>query len=357
MKIRYYLMSMAFLATASVSFTACDDDDDPVYEPITIVQPGDKGNIDLSKDVITLLIGQSEALPVNGGTGVKAYSLDTEIAQVVEEGGAWIVKAVGNGKTNVLVTDDKGNSDAFLVRSYKTDNITFSTSTLNLEAALLGYNGEAKTVTITDGNGKYVVESDNENVTATLNEETNEISVKAVGENNIYTATITVTDWMEKTAQFTVNVPASYTNPFDDATIEAIKSLSASQIRVYGVHDNHLLNENTPYYFVGSYATAPENWIDSDADGEHTFGWQMTAYGGFDVYGGFLVDYPSTATVGEEVKGTWKFGYSFYEWWPVHNFSGNVKVVRDDDTMKAVIYWGVNAKRPVVDYGWCVYVK
>ena len=36
MKIRYYFMSMALMAVASVSFTACDDDD-PVDEPVYVI--------------------------------------------------------------------------------------------------------------------------------------------------------------------------------------------------------------------------------------------------------------------------------------------------------------------------------
>lgn len=360
MKLHYYLMSMALAATASVSFTACDDDD-PVYEPVTVIgtdKTDDNSSIQFTTDELRVKIGPENManIPVAEATGaIKAYSLNPDIMNVVEVNGVPMIEGLKNGSGEVMVADENEVYKSLEVSVYTTDAIVFAAPSFSCEA-LVGYPQEITLQVVTLGNDNYTATTDNKNVAFVSATDEGQMTFQVLSEKDPYTVNVTVTDGakVSGTFQLTVN---PILNPFTPEDLETLCNLSSSAIYVNGVHDNHLLNEHEPYYFYGGFATDTNNWVNSNADGMHSFGWQLTAYGGFDTYGGLLIDYPETAKVGEEVQGSWKFSYSYYEWWPTHNYSGTVKVVEDNDQRQVVVFYGINANRPVVDYGYCVYVK
>ena len=351
-------MSMALMATASVSFTACDDDD-PEYEPVTVIgSDKDNSSLQFTTDECRVKIGADNrvAIPVAESTGaIKAYSLSPDVVEVVEVDGVPMLEGLKNGTGSVMVATGDDVYKALKVSVYTTDVMQFAAEQFSC-SALLGYEAEVTLQVVTLGNGNYTATTDNENVAFVSATEDGALTFSALGAEQAYTVNVTVTDAsnVSGTVKLTVNPTV---NPFSSEDLEELCSLTSSAIYVNGVHDDHLLNEHEPYYFRGSYATDPSNWTNSNADGMHTFGWQLTNYGGFASYGGLLIDYPETAQVGQEVQGTWKFAYSSSAWWPTHNYSGTVKVVEDNDQRQVVVFYGINANRPVVDYGYCVYVK
>ena len=360
MKLHYYLMSMALAATASVSFTACDDDD-PVYEPVTVIgtdKTDDNSSIQFTTDELRVKIGPENManIPVAEATGaIKAYSLNPDIMKIVEVNGVPMIEGLKNGSGEVMVADENEVYKSLEVSVYTTDAIVFAAPSFSCEA-LVGYPQEITLQVVTLGNDNYTATTDNKNVAFVSATDDGLMTFQVLSEKDPYTVNVTVTDGakVSGTFQLTVN---PIINPFTSEDLETLCSLSYSTIYVNGVHDDHYLNEHSPYWFMNPYSTDPVNWINTNEGGMHTFGWELTDYGGFLAYGGFMVDYPETAQVGQEVQGTWKFAYSTSTWWPTHNYSGTVKVVEDNDQRQVVVFYGVNANRPVVDYGYCVYVK
>lgn len=352
-------MSMALMATASVSLTACHDDD-PVDEPITIIQPGtDNSSIKFSEDLLNVKLGAENkvAIPVAESKGaIKAYSLDPHVAKIVNDNGVLMVEGVENGTCQIMVADENNVYKALNVSAYTHNEIelTAPTATGN---ALMGYDDEFSLKMVNVGNGGYTATTNNENVTFVSATDEGVLTFNAFGEKDPYTVEVKITDISGRTATVNLTV-APATNPFSSEDLENLCNRTAGAIYVNGVHDDHYLNEHQPYYFTNtSYVRDPNNWINTNADGTHTFGWELSAYGGFEAYGGFMVSYPETAQVGQEVQGSWKFAYSTNTWWPTHNYSGTVKVVRNDDRIQVVVCYGVNATRPVVDYAYVVWVK
>lgn len=358
MKLHYYLMGLALTAMATVSLTACHDDDDN-DDPVYVIGSGeDSGTIKFSADTVRVKIGAENriGLPVEESAGaLHAYSLNPKVAEVVDVDGVPMIEAMANGSCRVLVSDANGVYKALVVNAYTTDVMEFESTTPTCEA-LVGYDYPI-TIKVTLGNGGYTAVSDNENVTFESATEDGVITLLAKGTPESYTAKVTVTDASNVSGTVEVTVVPTV-NPFTSEDLEELCSLTSSAIYINGVHDDHLLNEHTPYYFTGSYKTNSANWLNEVSGDNLTFGWQLTQYGGYNSYGGAIVTYPANAQVGQEVEGTWKFAYSSLYWWPSHEYSGTVKVVEDSDARKVVVFYGMHAAPyQVVDYGYIVYVK
>lgn len=208
MKLQYYFMSMALMATACVSFTACDDDD-PVDEPVYVIggDNEDVPNIEFSQADIRVKIGEANraAIPVASATGaVKAFSLNPDIAVVVDVDGTPMVEGVKNGLCDIMVSDANNSYKKLTVSVYTTDQMELSATEITLSSTVgTTANAEASVVL---GNGDYSIECDNQNVTATINAETGAIKLSARSKKDPYTAAVTVKDISGLTATISVTV-------------------------------------------------------------------------------------------------------------------------------------------------------
>lgn len=345
-------MSVALMATASVSFTACHDDDD--YEDIYVIDGPQKGEIQFTSDTIRVKIGEANrvALPIASATGeVKAFSLDPEVANVVDVNGTPMIEGFKNGFVGVMVSDADNNYKRLDVSVYTTDVMEFESNNITV-AALMGYEDDV-TFKVTLGNGGYTATSDSDDVTFVSATEDGDITMKALGKAQPYSVQVTVTDASNVKGTVTLTVTPKM-NPFDQAELDRLCALTESETYTNGVHDDHLLNEHEPYYWMYA-AWGYGTWFDDQWEGQHRFGWWYSSFPGG--YGGTVALYPETAQVGQEVEGSWRFQYSNIQWWPLHEYTGTVKVVKDDAASKVVVFYGKAANYDVINYGYIVQAK
>ncbi len=126
-----------------------------------------------------------------------------------------------------------------------------------------------KTGKVTLGNGEYTIASDNENVKASIDYDSGEFGITAKALNELYTATVTVSDCTGISA--TMEVTVDWTDdPFDDALIETI--LAKTPYEYY-------LSYTDPYYSrYGKLANAKQS------DGTYMYGWDYYGYYYMKVY-------------------------------------------------------------------------
>lgn len=207
MKIHYYLMSMALAATTLVGFTACNDDDE--YEPVYVVggEQGD-GSVGFTEADIRVKIGEENrvAVPVEGSlAGVRAYSLDPEVAIVVDVNGVPMIEGLKNGNCRVMVSDADGNYETLKVSVYTTETMTLNFSNM-VVSGFVGRTLAVTGVSVDLGNGTYSATCDDPRVTPYIDSESGELAVNCTVEDEEYTAVVTVSDISLLTAELTVNV-------------------------------------------------------------------------------------------------------------------------------------------------------
>lgn len=354
MKLHYYLMSMALMATASVGFTACDDDDDN-GEPVSVITPSkdDNSTIKFTQDTCRVKIGSENiiALPVveNVGT-VNAYSITPEVAEIVNVDGNLMIEGFKNGMAKIMVSDESGSYKILHASVYTTDVMEFESTTVTCKA-LLGYNDEI-TVKVALGNGGYTATTDNENVTFVSATEEGEITLSAKGLPDAYTVNVTITDASNVSGTVQVTVEST-DNPFTQEVLDELCAAQSSTTYTNGFHDDHLLNEHQPAYFMYA-AYGYGEWTDANVDsyGGHVFGWWWGTPE--DGNGGVWAVYPEGTTVNKDVQGKWLFCYGGTQWWPLHTYNGTVRIVKDDAKSKVVIFHG--SEKGIANYGYIVRV-
>ena len=264
MKFRYYFFSMA-LVLSSVSFTACDDDDEPAYpNPQPIEDNNSSKPIKLGVETLKVKVGienRQEVTVANGNGEYSAFASNTAVAKAYTEGGKVYVEGVANGKTDVVVTDAAGRYAKLPVSIYTTDVMQLDVTAMEFKHLV----GETRTKTgkVTLGNGEYTIASDNENVKASIDYDSGEFSITAKALNDLYTATVTVSDCTGISE--TVEVTVDWTDdPFDDALIETILAKTP--------YEYFLSYSDTSMSRYGSVANAKQ------ADGTFMFGWDYWGY-------------------------------------------------------------------------------
>lgn len=349
MKLQYYFMSMALMATACVSFTACDDDD-PVDEPVYVIPGQGQPDITLTSDVIDVKIGAENkaALPVEqSGENVKAFSLNPEIAEIVVENGVPYIQAIKPGVADVVISDADNAYKNLTVHSYQNE-LTLNQNSVSTEA-LYATPATISGVKITSGNGDYVITSNNNLVTATVDQETGDLTIKAGGDLEAYTATVTVTDISGLSASVDVNV-SLLEGGFTAAELADIKALTKNTLYAATTEPG-----NTPYYFARYENYTGAQWTNSVSGSNHTLGWDFQN-GGYEM-GRETIVYPATASVGQTVAGTLQYRYSTSQWYGLYDQAGNTQVVLDNAERIIVIWWYFNTERVQLDRAYIVYNK
>jgi len=356
MKIRYYLMSAAIMAVASVSFTACDDDD-VTDEPVYVIG-GDKSDADiqLSSETVRVKIGEANrvALPVASATGeVKAFSLNPDVADVVSVDGVPMIEGFKNGIAGVMVSDADNNYKKITVSVYTIDKMELSHQSFDM-TTLLGASATNTEASVTLGNGGYSIASDNEAVNATIDSETGAISITATSKVDPYTAVLTVTDASGLTATIEVTVKASL-EPFTAEQIQEILALKESA--VWGDCKDPS-DDNVPYYY-GWRDYGYGDWVNETSDGNQTIGWWFVddSYGDVSDYGGLKIEYPAGTAVNTEVNGKLYFQYSNIEWYALYTYEGKVTLLEDNSTRTVAIFNQVDTQNQRLNRGYVVLYK
>lgn len=344
MKIRYFLMGAALVAMASVSFTACSDDDEDAPEmtatpELTLKEDADAMRVKIGTE-------NRQTLPVETGAGeYNAYSMNPAIADITyDEAGNAYVEGFGNGSTQIVVSDAANRYKRFNVSVYTTDVMQLSHTEYEFQTPL-GLSSTSNQCHVTAGNGHYSIESDNEKVVAVINEETGEISLTATSGKEEFVAVVTVTDCTGLTA--TINVTVKYTlDAFTDADIQNLASKSGRELYIKSSKFSMNTNSDGGSSWGWNYGEVTDS---DNADGTHTFGWWEPAYGD---YGGHYIIYPQGTALNQDVAATYRFKYSaYYDTW---NLEGTARILRDDDVAKVMIWWSVDMENECIDRGWIV---
>ncbi len=346
-------MGAVMMAAASVSFTACNDDDND--EPVFIVGGGDTTevpDIEFSTDTVRVKIGAENrvAIPVASETGgIKGFSLDPSTADVVDVDGVPMIEGFKNGLCGVMVSDANNTYKKLMVSVYTTDQMQLSQSELTFLAPL-GASGTSSDVSVLLGNGGYSIKSNNSAVVASITPETGVITITATSKVDPYTATLTVTDISGLTADLKVSVEASL-DPFTAQQLQEILELDESTIWADCKDPS---DGNTPYYWDWRNYGYGE-FINETNGNTRTLGW-WCIYWDNDL-GGIKIDYPANASVGAEVDGKLYYQYSNSQWYSCYEYEGKAKVLADDATKTVVICWQVDTENERINRGYVVMMK
>lgn len=343
MKLKYYFLGLALATSCGFTFTACDDDDDA---PVVVETP----DLTFDTDAMRVKIGEENktVLPIaTGGGQYRAFSLDETIAKATmgDDGNVYI-EGFKNGNTYVVVSDAAGNYKRYPVSVYTTEQMSLSHENYTFITPM-GISSKSSECSVTLGNGGYTVESDNEKVSATVDAETGVITMEATSAKEEFVAVITVTDCTNLTASINVTV----TPTFDAFTASDIEDLKARTKNDYYIKSNQF--SQTKNYDLQYYGETYHKWKDEDnSDGTHTFGlWES----GWNDYGGHYIIYPQGTGVDQEVAGTYEFKYNYGQ--TKYELDGTVKIIRDDNVAKVVIWWNVDMENEAISRGWIVKMK
>lgn len=181
-----YLAGIALCAIGL--FSGCTEDL-PSYANLTV-------------DTETLTINLDEATEgrfniVEGNGGYKVRSSDASVATAVITGDEVVVTGLEYGTTTLTVTDwTKKSANVKVVVDQEQDLVLKTNSTTM-------FFEEHKTVEVYTGNGGYSITSSNESVATAKISEDGKIDITSIVPG---TATLTVTDRRNKTAEISVNV-------------------------------------------------------------------------------------------------------------------------------------------------------
>ncbi len=205
MKTKLYLMGAALVMLASVSFTACSDDDEPqaVTTPDELTVPSETKRIK---------IGDEFRLPLSevtlaGAGEYHAYSLNPEVADVeTDADGSRYIAGYKNGTADIVLSDAAGRYKKVAVAVYTTEVMKLAQNAVFIKT-LPGQTMAVTGLSVAEGNGGYTVESSLPSyVGVSINAETGEFQITAVPQEEPYTAVVTVSDQSALSAEVNISV-------------------------------------------------------------------------------------------------------------------------------------------------------
>lgn len=310
------------LCAFSFTFVACNDDEEPVQQI---------EDFELAAEQMRVKIGADNMQAIEVATGAgeyQAYVLDETIARIVEQDGQVYVEGLHNGQTTVIVSDAASRYRRIAVQVYTTENMVLSDTDFNLEAPL-GFNATAA-ASVVEGNGEYTIESDNENVVATIDEETGEITISGRGRMQEYTAVVTVSDCTGITATINVTVVGS-TTPFTAADLEEIKASTDGTL----VFDGDV---SVLYRYGNKIAAVQSN-------GKMRVGIDYYSY--YRVH----VEFNGDLSVGVKADGTFSSNYD----WRYTNQPCDVEVIKNDGTRVWIIFSWIDTDAESLHRGYIIH--
>ena len=337
MKLHYYILTSALMAMSSVGFTACDDDD-TTFEPVNVVSP-DNGDITLTTNSIEVKIGaQNKAsLPVETSAGgLKAFSLNPEVAEIVEVDGVPMIEGLKNGKTEVMISDANNNYKSLKVDVYTTDDkLELNAASITAE---LPYGLRATTTDayVTVGNGGYVIACDNDAVEATIGSESGVIRLTTTVNDDPVECKITVTDCRNLSASMNVTIVGAFM-AFTDGDLLEISELNSNTGCMDGVFPTYLFDS--------------EAWFgETITNGMINFGGKYESWGY--TFAIAQLVYPEGTKVGETVDGTFIFGE-----WGREEYPGKIQILVDNSTKRVGVWYNIDEEAKKVSRGYVVWKK
>lgn len=263
MQTKYYLLLFSFI---SFIFLGCskEDDGNPVIDT--------EADIVLDKETIDIQVEEKATVRISEGNGdYNVFSLNEDITTVTLSNNELEIEGKDIGATYIIIADKKTQLKLLPVSVYRYNEILLETSSVDVEFKL-GHPGQVR-VEVLEGNGKYLVVSEDESVaTATVSENT--IIVTARGIEG--TTNIVVTDASNRQATLSVNTLPT-TVPYTEAELAAIMEQTTS-----------------PYFIFNGFASYNYfTFLDTVEDGMNLSGYD---YFGFYV---LRIYYPGDKSVGE----------------------------------------------------------
>lgn len=185
---RNLLYLAGFLLAATTIFTGCNDDDPSYHELVTNTQELIINFDETPEGTIQMLQG-------NGN--YKIASSNEEVVTAVAEGNAIKVTALKAGSANLTITDWAKMSTSVKVIVDQLSELVLAVSATKM------YPNEGKAIQIHTGNRGYKVTVDKESVAKATVDEEGRIQVESLAPG---TATVTVTDRLNKSAELSVKV-------------------------------------------------------------------------------------------------------------------------------------------------------
>ncbi len=185
---RNLLYLAGFLLAAATAFSGCNDDD-PSYHDLVPNTQELIINLDETPEGIIQI--------VQGNGNYKITSSNEDVATAIAEGNKIKVTALKAGSTDLSITDWAKMSTNVKVIVDQLSELVLSNSATTM------YPGENKTVNVYTGNRGYKVTVDKESVVKATVDEEGHIQIESLAPGN---ATVTVTDRLNKSAEFSVKV-------------------------------------------------------------------------------------------------------------------------------------------------------
>ena len=185
---RNLLYLAGFLLAAATVFYGCNDDDTSYHDLVPNTQELII-NLDETPEGIIQI--------VQGNGNYKITSSNEDVATAIAEGNKIKVTALKAGSTDLSITDWAKMSTNVKVIVDQLSELVLSNSATTM------YPGENKTVNVYTGNRGYKVTVDKESVVKATVDEEGHIQIESLAPGN---ATVTVTDRLNKSAEFSVKV-------------------------------------------------------------------------------------------------------------------------------------------------------
>lgn len=185
---RNLLYLAGFLLAAATVFSGCNDDG-PSYHDLVPNTQELIINLDETPEGIIQI--------VQGNGNYKITSSNEDVATAIAEGNKIKVTALKAGSTDLSITDWAKMSTNVKVIVDQLSELVLSNSATTM------YPGENKTVNVYTGNRGYKVTVDKESVVKATVDEEGHIQIESLAPGN---ATVTVTDRLNKSAEFSVKV-------------------------------------------------------------------------------------------------------------------------------------------------------
>lgn len=334
---------MALASLSLIGLSSCSEDD----EPVPVQNETERTDLVLSNDVQRVKIGAENRVKLEvaqGNGNYHAYSLNPDIANVVKDSdGAYYIEGFKNGQASVVVSDAENIYKRMQVSVYTTDVMKLSHDEF-LFSIPLGYSESSTACSVVEGNGGYVIETDNAKVSVSIDAESGAITLSATAGKDEYSANLKITDSTGLSATMTVTVSAT----LDAFTDNLINELLAKTANDWYIKSN--LFTYTRCSVLPRYEDEGE-WKDEDnGDGTWTFGWWESMG-----YGGHYIHFPSGTAVGVEVDATYDYKHAGYT--KQYSMPGKAKIIKDDEESKVVIWWNVDLENECINRGWIVRIK
>lgn len=342
MKFKSLIYAIALSAVVLPGFTSCDDDDTEI-----ILGPHEQPeypSIKPGAESMRVKVGAEnrQELNVTDGAGeYNAFSLNKSIATVVKDGDKLYVEGLGNGMTEIIVTDKSSQSASIPVAVYTTDVMSLEEPSKAVNVNFCS--SETFTGKVALGNGGYTVASisDERRVSVEIiDDETGEFEVTAKAGKDKYTATIIIEDCTGLTADYTIEVTTTFKLPFTQEQIDDI----LYEARRWSESDCNLNGRQVSYYCSYGYG----DMIDETNDANAVLGW---------IYGNrydFRITYPANAVLNQEYDGHLSY---LYNGTVDTDRDGKVMLACDDDDVKLVLFWDFDLDAEKIHSGYVVYYK